>query len=204
MVAVGLTASCGGRARPAPGGEPARPLAAYAAQRLLLTPLASLRTDTLGFAQQIGGPGATARLLDSTIVGVLTARGLARGWVLPADLARSYERNRTYAADPYRLAVEPLRSPRFVTAERFGEPLSTQLRTMIALHEDARFVLMPIELRFEPEDRFAARAVLKAALLDPRFAQAVWVGDVKGDPARTGAQAVTSAASRLIDLFIAP
>ena len=199
---LALLAACGGRSgAPAPVTGPA--LAPYAAQPVVLAPVAVVRVDTLAVVQRLGGARAAARLADSVIVAQLEARGLGRGWVLPADLVRSYERNRTYAANPYQLAVELLRSPRFVTGERYGEPLSTQLRTMIALHENARVVLLPIDLRFEA-DGAAARGVLKTALLDPRFAHAVWVGEVRGDAAATPAGAVASVASRLVDLFMAP
>jgi hypothetical protein len=84
---------------------------------------------------------------------------------------------------------------------------------MIALHEDARFVLIPVDLHFEPETSGAGRAggsgavgraVLRVAVLDPRFAEAKWVGEVKGDAAPTAAQALSSVASRVADLFVAP
>lgn len=183
--------------------EPAQPLAVYAAQRLVLTPAGFVRADSLGWVQRFGGARAVARKLDTSIVAALEERGLGRRWFLPPDLVRAFERNRTYATDPYQLALEPVRSSKFVTAERFGEPLSSQLRTMIALHEEARFVLVPIELRIETVGA-AARGVLKVALMDPRFAQATWVGEVKGDAAGTAARTLASVASRLADLFTEP
>ncbi len=203
VIAAFLTVACGRHEQTAAATPAGPPLATFAAQRVVLTPVGVVRADTLGIAQQLGGTRLAARALDSAIVAVLDARGLARRWILPADLARSFERNRTYATDPYLLAVEPLRSAKFVTGERYGEPLSSQLRTMIALHEDARLVLLPIELRFERQGA-AARGMLKSALIDPRYAQATWVGEVKGDPAGTAALAIANVASRLVDLFIAP
>lgn len=204
MVALlAVAASCGRGAPPGSAPAPGQPLAAFTGLPVVLTPLSHVRPDTLGLILQLGGAGAAARRLDSSLVVTLDERGLGAGWVLPRDLQRSYERNRTYAADPYRLAVEPLRSSAFVTGTRYGEPLATQLRTMIALHGDARFVLLPIELRLAPEGA-AARGVLRAALVDPRFAQAVWVGEVRGDAAPSAAAAVASVAARVVDLFVAP
>lgn len=186
---------------PAPGE---RPLAAYLAQRIAVTPTGMVRAaDSLGWVQQLGGPRSVARKLDTNIVTVLTDRGLSGRWVLPADLARSYERNRTYAADPYRLALEEVRGASFVAASRYGEPLSSQLRTMIALLEDTRFVLLPIELRFD-RDGTAGRGVLRVAVVDPRLAEAKWVGEVKGDTSSNPARALASVAVRLTDLFLAP
>lgn len=212
-VVLALLATCSRAAKTgSPPAEVARPLAVYATQRLVVTPTARVRADSLGWVQQVGGARAAARRLDTNIVAVLDARGLASRWVLPADLERSYQRNRTYAADPYQLAVEPLRAPNLAAAQKYGEPLSTQLRTMIALHEDARLVLIPVELRFEREAspgaagtaRSAGRAVLRTVVLDPRFAETRFVSDVRGDTSSVPARALASVASRLADLFVAP
>lgn len=201
LLAIALLAAACGRGA-SPGAAPApQPLAAYAVQRLILTPAGFVRSDTSAWSR-LGGP-VTSRSLDSALVAELTVRGLAQNWILPSALAATYERNRSYAADPYRLALLPLRSPEFVAASRFAEPLSSQLRTMIALHEDARYVLVPVELRFEPAGA-TARAVLKMALVDPRFAHANWVGTVEGNAAATPALALRNVAAKVADLFLAP
>jgi hypothetical protein len=179
------------------------PLAAYASQRVALTPTSFVRNDSLGWVQQLGGSRATARRLDTAIVAALDARGIAQRWILPSELARSFERNRTYATDPYLLSIEPLRSNNFETGSKYGEPLSSQLRTMIALHEDARFVLMPIELRFEKSDG-ATRATLRVSLVDPRFTEARWVEDIKSDTTSSATIALAGVAARLADYFALP
>ncbi|HMC53585.1 MAG TPA: hypothetical protein VKH19_00310 [Gemmatimonadaceae bacterium] len=185
-------------------GEPIRPLAPFAVQRLIVTPTGHVRaTDSLGWTHQMAGARAAGRQLDSSIVVALEARGLASRWILPAELTRVFERNRTYATDPYQLAVEQVRSAAFKVGARYGEPLSSQLRTMIALHEDARFVLVPADLHFE-RDGAGGRAVVRLVLLDPRFAEARWVGDVSGVSAQTPVLALSSAADRVADLFVAP
>jgi len=179
-------------------------LSVFAGQRIIVTPTASVRApDSLGWVRQLAGARETARRLDTSIVSALESRGLTARWILPPDLVRSYERNRTYAADPYLLVVDQLRSMRFKTGDRYGEPLSSQLRTMIALHEDTRYVLLPVELRFEGQGT-SGRAVLRLALLDPRAAEAKWVGDVQGDGAASAALAMQSVATRLASLFVAP
>jgi len=185
-------------------GEPVRPLAAFVAQRLIVTPTGHVRSaDSLGWTTQLSGVRAAGRQLDSSIVVALEARGLASRWILPAELTRAFERNRTYASDPYQLAVEQIRVPAFKAGAKYGEPLSSQLRTMIALHEDARFVLIPADLHFEREGA-GGRAVVRVVLLDPRFAESRWVGDVSGVSAQTPVLALGSVADRLADLFIAP
>jgi hypothetical protein len=186
--------------------EAERPLAVFATQRLIVTPTARVRAaDSLGWVQQLGGARTIARKLDTAIAAVLDERGLASRWVLPPDLVRSYERNRTYAADPYQLATDPLRMPKFVAGQKYGEPLSSQLRTMIALHEDARLVLVPVELRFEREGgSTAARAVLRTVIVDPRYAEARFVSEIRGDTSSIPARAIATVAARLADLFVAP
>jgi hypothetical protein len=171
---------------------------------MIVTPTATVRAaDSLGWVRQLAGAREAARRLDTSIVAALDARGLASRWILTPELVRAYERNRTYAADPHALIVDQVRAARFKTGDRYGEPLSSQLRTMIALHEDTRFVLLPVELRFERQGT-AGRAVLRLALLDPRSAEAKWIGDVKGDTAGTAELAMASLATRFADLFVAP
>ena len=179
-------------------------LSVFAGQRLIVTPTASVRApDSLGWVRQLAGARETARRLDTSIVSALESRGLTARWLLPPDLVRSYERNRMYAADPYALVVDQLRPRRFKTGDRFGEPLSSQLRTMIALHEDTRYVLLPVELRFEGQGA-SGRAIVRLALLDPRSAEAKWIGDVTGDAAASAALAMQSVATHLANLFVAP
>ena len=205
LLAAATTAACNRGPRistPVPGE---RPLAAYATQRVVLVPVAGARFDTLGWVSQLGGAVAAARRLDTAIVARLGERGVGPRWVLPAELWSAYERNRSYATNPYQLTVNALRSPTFVAASRYDEPLSSQLRTMIALHEDTRVVLVPVEVRFErvgPGQ--SGRAILRAVLLDARLTEARWVGDVHGDTTSMPMRAIESVAARLADLFLAP
>jgi hypothetical protein len=171
-------------------------------QRIILAPTARVifsATDSL--IGEVGTGTAAGRSFDDELQRRLQERALTSTWILPAELVRAHERNRTYSQDPYTLAVEPLRTPRFVAASKYGEPLSSQLRTMIALHADARYVLLPIDLRLHQ----GGRTTLRLALLDPRFAEAKWVGEIASDS--SGAQskaALTQVARRVADLFAAP
>jgi hypothetical protein len=203
VIALAALASCsrGAKTGAVPEETP-RALQAYAPQRIILTPttrvIASSPSDTLGTEAR---PQAEARAFDEELAQRLRERGLTSTWILPLELSRAHERNRTYAPDPYNLATDPVRSPRFIAGSKFGEPLSSQLRTMIALHEGARYVLMPIVLRLNHNGRTS----LRLALLDPRFAEARWVGEVSSDSAVAQPQtAVTQVARRVADLFAAP
>jgi hypothetical protein len=150
--------------------------------------------------REFGTPGALGRFFDAEVARLFRERGIGTNWILPADLARAYERNRSYASDPYNLAIEPLRSVKFVAGSKYGEPLSSQLRTMIALHEDARHVLLPATLQVT-----GGRTVLRVALLDPRYAEARWVGDIRSDSGVVQTRSsLAQVAVRLADMFVAP
>ena len=184
------------------------PLAFLAAQRVVVTPTHALNVASeLGWSSEMGRSRDVLRNLDSDIAAALEERGLRRGWVLPDQLAASYTRNRSYGSDPYMLAEGPLRSPNFIAGTKLPEPLASQLRTMIALHEDARLVLAPVELRFERVggSSTAARATLRLALVDPRMSEARWVGQVRSDTASSFSPVFTATlARRVADLVAAP
>lgn len=174
----------------------------YATQRIAVTPTSIVRSDSLGWTQRLGGPVIAGRALDSAIATALYERGVSRQWFMPPDLMRSYERNRSYATNPYELTTTMLRAANFQAASRYGEPLASQLRTMIALHDAARMVLIPVELRFEKDGK-SGRAILRAVLLDARAADARWVGEVRGDTSSVPRRAVDNVAARFADLFVA-
>jgi hypothetical protein len=208
IIALPILVGCGGSAA-APSTAPAprqQPLAALAASGAIVTPTFALRVaPELDWSTRLGAVREFLRTMDGDLATSLAARGLKSGWIMPADLAASYRRNPTYASDPYGLAEEPLRSSAFVAGSRLPEPLATQLRTMIALHENARVVLAPIELRFDRADAAsgAARASMRLALIDPRFSEAKWVGEVRGDTTSTDPRVLTAAlAQRIADLIV--
>lgn len=183
-----------------------RPLSQLAAQRVIVTPAFGLVTsDALGWAAQVGKPRDYLRTLDDEIASVLAERGLKSQWVYPADLMRAMKGSPTYAVDPYTIGAGVLRNPGVASGTRIGDPLATQLRTMIALQEDVRAVIIPVELRFEKEKTGQGSAVLKVALMDGRLGDVRWIGSVRSDPAATLSRAVlTSVAGHLADLITAP
>lgn len=206
-IALLTLAACGGSSNTPAGSAPEpeqHPLAGLAATGAIIAPTYALRTatDASGILQ-MGSTREVLRLLDDDIATALADRGLKTGWIMPADLALSFKRNPTYAPDAYALAEEPLRAPAFTPGARLPEPLASQLRTMIALHENARAVLLPIELRFDRDGTAnAARATLKVALVDPRFSEAKWVGMVRGDTTSIDVHVLTRSVARgLADLI---
>jgi len=191
---------------PTPTATPVvRPFAALAEQRVIVAPAYRINeADPTGWLAQIPRTREYLRSLDDSIGAELAARGLKAQWVFPADLARAAKRNPTYAVDPYALAADPLRSKNVAPQSRLTEPLASQIRTMIALH-DARVVLLPVELRFEKDQAGQGIAVLRLALLDGRLSEVRWVGEVRSAPSATLSPAILSSlAAHLGDLIAAP
>jgi hypothetical protein len=201
-----VLAACGGKAAEAPAPiEPAsRPLAALAAQHVIVAPSFRLGSDALGWSAQIPRSREYLKTLDDEIAFVLAERGLKTQWVYPADLLRSMRGNPTYAVDPYTLAADPLRNRDMGPGAKLSDPLATQLRTMVALH-DARAVLLPVELRFAKEKSGEGVAILRLAVLDGRLGEVRWVSDVRSDPSPTFSRSLlASLAGHVADLITTP
>lgn len=210
LTAALAAAACGGGASPAvqPGPVmPVRPLAGMMNQRLVVAPVNSVREgDALGWAAAIPRQREWLRSLDSAVTEELGARGLQTAWVFPPDLVRAFERNRALSPDPHRLSPGPLQGiTRLSGKERVPDPLASQLRTLVAVH-DARYVLLPLDVSFEPAGGGVAggQARLRLALIDARSTELLWLGDVRSDAAPSLNPGVAvSLASRLADLIVA-
>jgi len=205
LCAVPLLIGCGGKQAAQAPSTPApvsRPLASLAGQRIVLTPVYRVREgDPMGWAAQIPRSRELLRGLDSAIASELAQRGLEKQWVYPADLVRSTRANPTYAVDPYALAVEPLRNSNISAGGKIGDPLATQLRTIIAL-QDSRAVLLPVELRFEKDKSGQGIAILRAVLVDARIGDIRWTGEAVSDPSPTFSRTLlASVASHFADLI---
>ena len=143
--------------------------------------------------------------IDSAVAHAVKERGLGT-WVGSAAVARAARMNPTYAPDPHALPLAML-----APAERrpdipIEDPLASQLRTLAAL-SDARFLLLPLQLRFDARQQdgktTGERAVLELALIDARLAQLLWRGSVSSDVAAAFSLAlVTQAATRVPDLVV--
>ena len=200
-----------GACRAPGGGEPAplapvRPLAALVTQQVIVTPLNALReVDALGWTQQIPRSREFMRAFDTALATELGARGLATRWVYPAALVLAGRSNPSYSIDPYAIAAASLRGANVVVGTRLGDPLASQLRTMVALQESARPVLIPVELWFDRTPEGQGVAVLRLALVDGRVGEVRWIGEVRGTPASTfSRELLTSLAAHAADLITAP
>jgi hypothetical protein len=189
----------------APVAVPVRPLAFLAAQQVVVAPLNRLReADAMGWTREIPRSREFMRAFDDALEAELGARGLSR-WVYPAALVRARRSSPSFAVDPYALETAPLRSPAAKGGVRLADPLAGQLRTMIALQESARGVLIPVELWFDRTPDGQGVAVLRLALVDGRTTEIRWIDDVRGTPqASFSRDLVTSLVAHTADLFAAP
>jgi hypothetical protein len=196
----------GGAEQSAPLAAPVRPLAFLTTQQVIVAPVNRLReVDALGWTQQIPRSRELMRAFDDSLEAELGARGLASRWVYPAVLVRAGQSSPSYSVDPYGLAEGPLRSTAAAAGARLADPLAGQLRTMIALQESARLLLLPVELWFDRTPDGQGVAVVRLALVDGRTSEIRWIGDVRGTPQAGFSRAVlTSLVAHIADLFAAP
>lgn len=174
------------------------------AQHLIVTPAFSfVMAPDVGWT--VTRQTELLRTLDDDITAALEDRGLKGQWVFPSALVQSYQRNSTYATDPYKLAMQTLRSPQLEIGSRLVEPLASQLRTMVAL-TDARYVLAPVELKVEHVGTgHAGRGVLRLVLMDARTSDVRWIGKAQSDTiAAMGPALTASVAAKVADLVVAP
>ncbi len=157
----------------------------------------------LDWASSVGRLDDIKRVLDADIVSAFDERGLKANWIFPDALERSYRSNSTYATDPSTLAEEPLRAPSLQSDARLPEPLATQLRTLIAFHQDVRLVLAPIELRLEPAGT-VGRGKLRLVLVDARTSTVQWSGDISSDTASAFGPVITASIAARLAAIVAP
>lgn len=182
-----------------------RALAPFAARRVLVLPTYYLRSgDSLGWSGKIANEKEYLDNLDAEIRFAVQNRGV-KLWVFPKQLEAAARLNASYVSDPADFAVEWLRPPGKKLPDLLPEPLATQLRSLIAIEEDSRFVLLPVEVRFEPAGTGSERALLRLVVFDARLSRVVWMADVGSEATTTFGPAIaTSLADHVADLIGAP
>ncbi|HXD48488.1 MAG TPA: hypothetical protein VN600_06940, partial [Gemmatimonadaceae bacterium] len=209
LATIGLALSVPACASPHRSAESAaqpseHSLAGLAAQHVAVLPTYAVRVmPELNWASSVGRLSDLKRTMDADILAAFDERGLKAGWVFPESLEQSYRHNPTYATDPYALAEEPLRAPSLLPDARLPEPLASQVRTLVALHDDVRLVLAPVELRFEKAGT-GGRGVLRLVLLDARTSTIRWSGDVSSDPVDAFTPAITASLGARMAAMVAP
>lgn len=199
-----VLAGCGGGARPAPqqAPPPEAPLNSFAAVPLMVLP-AQRAVSGRGWEEKAGPPRGLLALFDSSLATAVRAKGLT-SWILSDDLARTARRNPTYATNPADIrAGDAVRFLEQKRDENIPEPVASQLRTLAGFH-DARYALIPAELRFEAGTAAnASRVVVRMAVLDVRGSRLVFIGDIAGvDASDYSPTLITALARRFADLVV--
>lgn len=176
----------------------------FAALNVIVLPTQAVATgDAMGWRASSGGERVLIAALDAGIEAAMGERALTT-WVFPSALQRAAKRNPTYVTDPSAVrALDPVRAVIRKPDDSFAEPFATQLRSLVGV-SDARYALIPLELRLEPlPNGTSGRAVLQLALADARGSRVVWVGEVAGDPHPSyGPAVLASLARRVADLVV--
>ncbi len=199
-----VVAACGGSPPPQTTPQPLAdaPLNSFASMPLIVMPT-QRAGDALGWGARAGEPRVLFALFDSSLAWAVQAKGL-NSWVMPNDLARTARRNPMYATNPADIRAGD--AVRFLERQRDGnipEPVASQLRTLAGFH-DARYALIPAELRFEAGSApNTGRATVRIAVLDLRGSRLVFIGDITGANAAEYSPGIISAlARRFADLVV--
>jgi hypothetical protein len=190
---------------PTPAQPPEHALSGLAAQHVVILPTYLVRMAG-GLTWNLPRSAEVAQSQDADIAAAFKDRGI-RGWIYPSGLDSAFRRNPTYATDPHALAEEPLRSPTLGGDQRLPEPLATQLRTIVALHDDTRLILAPVELRIEPAkgvEPGTGRGVLRLVLVDARASSVLWIGEVASDAVPAFGPSITAKIASKLSAIIAP
>ncbi len=188
--------------QPAPQTTPQiAPLAQYSSVKVAVVPVQFYKADAGGFANQ-QSPAIRAAF-DSLLSEQLEEHGLKGMWATPADVQRTAKRNAMYTADPRNLGAYPVRNGVNPKKPVIVDPLASNLRRVVALH-DARYLLMPVELRAEGGKDGGYLAV-RLLLVDARLNTVLWQVDLPSERAATYSPVLLQQlATRVADLVVAP
>ncbi len=162
--------------------------------RVAIVPVQLWRADSVGWSK--GEDWAALRAeMDAAIGDALRERGMGTRWAYAADVVRAARRNPTYSTDPFALGVGRWRAIPPKIGEDLPALIADNLRPIAALG-DARYALIPVELRAEGD-----AVIVRLVLVDARIRNIVWVGDIGVTAGRDFAPAL---AARIADLIVEP
>jgi hypothetical protein len=176
----------------------------YAGSKVMVFPVQTLPiVEPSSWRSALGDVNTLLVRSDTTIETAIAGRGLGGLWIFPAALQRSARRNPTYLSDPYVVRVAPAIHASVRKRDTpIPEPAASQIRALAGVN-DARYALVPLELRFSATGTESS-AILRLAIVDARLSQVVWMGEIRTAPrAEFGFEMIEDLAQRLADL-VAP
>jgi hypothetical protein len=205
VLAAAVVAGCGGgsRSNPQPAAVPDTPLNSFAATRLIVMP-PQRANDAIGWGAKAGEPRIVYALFDSALAIAVQEKRLT-AWVISSELGRTARRNPTYATNPADIrAGDAVRLLERQRDANIPEPVAGQLRTLAGFH-DARYALIPSEIRFETGAApNTGRVSVRMAVLDLRGSRLVFIGDITGADAPDYSPALVVALARRFTDLVAP
>lgn len=170
---------------------PVQPLASMAGRPLVVFPIQHVSvSDSVEWRGDAGqraeylalrDPAARAEYLvtvDNQIAAELTERGLEKSWTFAPAIVAAALRSGTIVGDPRAISSAGLRRLIKPSDDPLGQPLASQIRSLAAFR-DARYVLLPVELRVENREGMR-QSRLRTYLIDTRTSRIVWSGDITG------------------------
>ena len=177
----------------------------YASRMVVVFPLQRFAAADSGWMPAAGSAGRPrAAQLDSALTRAFRDRGLDGTWSLSPNTSRVAQREVINRTDPRGLSTAGLVPSRRRNDLDLREPLSSQLRAIIALVPDSRLVLLPLETRVLLTASGQRQATLRIAFLDGRMATVLSFPDVTGPPAADERAALRGVAEKFADLVIVP
>lgn len=206
VAATGAAAlGCGGaRATSKDEQQPvqASPLAPMAGRPLVVLPIQYIVfADSASFRKQLPPAAQFLSVLDDSIAASLADRGL-RSWTFAPGISASARRNMGMTADPHLLAAERLRRLVKPGDDPVSEPLGSQIRSLVALRDGARYVILPSIIRFDTHEA-GARGAMLIYLIDTRTSRIAWSGEVDSDMSNSFATIAGSLGQRFADMVVA-
>jgi hypothetical protein len=179
--------------------------AEFASRGVMVFPLQRYAVGDSGWMSAASATGRPrAAQLDSALATALRDRGLEPKWSLPATTSRVAQREVINRTDPRSLSTVGLAPSRRRNDLDLREPLGSQLRSLIALVPETRYVLLPLEARVAGTAAGMKQATLRIALLDARMSSVISFPDLVGPPAADEAAALRGVALKFADLVVAP
>ena len=177
----------------------------FATRGVMVFPLQRYAVGDSGWMSAATATGRPrAAQLDTALTMALRDKGLESKWSLPPNTSRVAQREVMNRTDPRSLATVGLTPSRRRNDVDLREPLGSQLRALIALVPETRYVLVPLEARVVSTATGMKQATLRIALLDARMSTVISFPDVLGPPAVDEVAALRGVALRFADLVVAP
>ncbi len=177
----------------------------FASRMVVVFPLQRYAVGDSGWLAASSTTGRPrAAQLDSALTAVLRDRGLGTTWSLAPNTTRVAQREVINRTDPRALSTAGLGPSRRRNDIDLREPLSSQLRAIIAMVPESRMILLPLETRVLTTAAGTKQATLRIAFLDGRMATVLSFPDVIGAPSPDERAALLSVATKFADLVILP